>query len=462
MLALVESTRVEAFRIRRSEVDRGELAERLAGLDPRSANHVIRAFSHFSLLANIAEDVHHERRRRHHRREGSPPQKGSLAAVARPAGRSRLDPDVVARELAGALVVPGRHRAPHRGAAQDDLPGAAAGQRPAAAATGGRDVDERAWSAHLWREVLTLWQTALLRLSPAAAGRRDRRGAALLRPLAVRGRPGDQRRAAPGAGRALAGRRPAGRPDAPAGLVDRRRPRRQPVRHRRRRPPGHHPPGRDGAAPPPRPSWSAWRDELSMSDRLVTPDRRAATRWPRPPATTRRSAPTSPTGGRCAASTARLAATALRGAGRGARRRAGRRPAALRLARPSCSRDLDVVDHSLRRHGAGALADDRLARLREAVEVFGFHLCGLDMRQNSAVHEEVARRAAGLGRGVRRLRRPRRGGAGRAAHRRAAAAPAAGAPGRRAVRPRPRRAGPAGRRGRAGRAARAATPSRTT
>ena len=35
------------------------------------------------------------------------------------------------------------------------------------------------------------------------------------------------------------------------------------------------------------------------------------------------------------------------------------------------------------------LADDRLARLREAVHVFGFHLSGLDMRQNSDVHEEV-------------------------------------------------------------------------
>jgi phosphoenolpyruvate carboxylase len=51
--------------------------------------------------------------------------------------------------------------------------------------------------------------------------------------------------------------------------------------------------------------------------------------------------------------------------------------------------DLAVVDASLRSHGAGALADDRLARLRDAVEVFGFHLAGLDMRQNSAVHEEV-------------------------------------------------------------------------
>ena len=44
---------------------------------------------------------------------------------------------------------------------------------------------------------------------------------------------------------------------------------------------------------------------------------------------------------------------------------------------------------SLRANGSAVLADDRLARLREAVHVFGFHLCGLDMRQNSEVHEEV-------------------------------------------------------------------------
>ena len=51
--------------------------------------------------------------------------------------------------------------------------------------------------------------------------------------------------------------------------------------------------------------------------------------------------------------------------------------------------DLAVVDRSLRSHGAAALADDRLARLRRAVEIFGFHLCGLDLRQSSDVHEAV-------------------------------------------------------------------------
>ncbi len=51
--------------------------------------------------------------------------------------------------------------------------------------------------------------------------------------------------------------------------------------------------------------------------------------------------------------------------------------------------DLDTVDASLRANGSTLLANDRLARLREAVRVFGFHLSGLDMRQNSDVHEEV-------------------------------------------------------------------------
>ena len=53
------------------------------------------------------------------------------------------------------------------------------------------------------------------------------------------------------------------------------------------------------------------------------------------------------------------------------------------------SADLDVIDASLRAHGGTVIAADRLARLRDTLEVFGFHLCGLDMRQNSDVHEQV-------------------------------------------------------------------------
>ncbi len=51
--------------------------------------------------------------------------------------------------------------------------------------------------------------------------------------------------------------------------------------------------------------------------------------------------------------------------------------------------DLSVVDASLRAGGGAVIADDRLARLRGAVEVFGFHLAPLDLRQNADVHERV-------------------------------------------------------------------------
>ncbi|MGO4687967.1 phosphoenolpyruvate carboxylase [Brevundimonas sp. 2YAF1] len=51
--------------------------------------------------------------------------------------------------------------------------------------------------------------------------------------------------------------------------------------------------------------------------------------------------------------------------------------------------DLTVLHDSLvRTHGA-VFADDRLARLITAADVFGFHMATLDLRQNSDVHERV-------------------------------------------------------------------------
>ena len=60
---LVERARVESFRVRRSEIDRAELARMFDGIDIHQAIPVIRAFSNFALLANVAEDIHRERRR---------------------------------------------------------------------------------------------------------------------------------------------------------------------------------------------------------------------------------------------------------------------------------------------------------------------------------------------------------------------------------------------------------------
>ena len=51
--------------------------------------------------------------------------------------------------------------------------------------------------------------------------------------------------------------------------------------------------------------------------------------------------------------------------------------------------DLDVLHRSLLADHAGVIARGRLRLLRRAVDVFGFHMASLDMRQNSAVHERV-------------------------------------------------------------------------
>jgi len=49
--------------------------------------------------------------------------------------------------------------------------------------------------------------------------------------------------------------------------------------------------------------------------------------------------------------------------------------------------DLDILDRSLIANHSGVIARGRLRLLRRAVNCFGFHLASLDMRQNSAVHE---------------------------------------------------------------------------
>ena len=51
--------------------------------------------------------------------------------------------------------------------------------------------------------------------------------------------------------------------------------------------------------------------------------------------------------------------------------------------------DLDVLHRSLQSNGSALIARGRLRDLRRAVAVFGFHLASLDLRQNSDKHEQV-------------------------------------------------------------------------
>jgi phosphoenolpyruvate carboxylase len=53
------------------------------------------------------------------------------------------------------------------------------------------------------------------------------------------------------------------------------------------------------------------------------------------------------------------------------------------------SGDLDIIYNSLVANGSAALARGRLRHLRRAVDVFGYHLASVDLRQNSDVHERV-------------------------------------------------------------------------
>jgi phosphoenolpyruvate carboxylase len=61
--------------------------------------------------------------------------------------------------------------------------------------------------------------------------------------------------------------------------------------------------------------------------------------------------------------------------------------------------DLKILANSLKLNGSANLAGGRLRRLMRAVQVFGFHLAPIDLRQNSEVHaRSVAELLAGAGR----------------------------------------------------------------
>lgn len=64
-------------------------------------------------------------------------------------------------------------------------------------------------------------------------------------------------------------------------------------------------------------------------------------------------------------------------------------PAAAYETAEQLSADLAIVHCSLMSHGSAILARGRLRHLRRAVDVFGFSLAQVDLRQNSDVHERV-------------------------------------------------------------------------
>ncbi|PKO87095.1 MAG: phosphoenolpyruvate carboxylase [Betaproteobacteria bacterium HGW-Betaproteobacteria-12] len=108
VFALVERVRQTAVSFARNgdPAARAELASLLDPLPRDTTQAVVRAFSYFLQLANIAEDEHHIRRRRAHDLVGSPPREGSLVHALDQLAASDVSPEAVADFFAHALVAP--------------------------------------------------------------------------------------------------------------------------------------------------------------------------------------------------------------------------------------------------------------------------------------------------------------------------------------------------------------------
>jgi phosphoenolpyruvate carboxylase len=386
VLDTVEAVRRAATGGRR-EGGSGRLAELLDGLDDERALQIIRAFSYFALLANLAEDVADNRRARLLRSTGSAPGPGTLARAWARIAAAGLEPDEIARSVSGVVVSPVLTAHPTEVRRRTALDRCQEITRLLTQRDRGPfDEEERAeWDAALRVEVLALWQTAILR--PSRLRVRDEINAALhyydVSLFAEVPRLHEHFEAALAAlvgapvevppvvrmGSWIGGDRD-GNPFVDAEVLDYALERQATVAI------GHH--------------LDALRElaiTLSMSGNLVRTTPAVAV-------LVDRSGDDSPFRAnepyRRAVNGlyARLAATArevlgsVPGPDSRARLDPYRDPADLVA-------DLRLIEASLAAHGAGPLAAARVAPVRRGVEAFGFHLCSLDLRQNSAVHERV-------------------------------------------------------------------------
>jgi phosphoenolpyruvate carboxylase len=105
---LIESVRRAAVRFRKTQDERdGEALEKvLDALSPTETLAVVRAFSYFSQLSNIAEDLHHNRRHRAHLQTGSAPKDGTLELALDRLEEKKFDPKQLQEFLNSALVSP--------------------------------------------------------------------------------------------------------------------------------------------------------------------------------------------------------------------------------------------------------------------------------------------------------------------------------------------------------------------
>ncbi len=383
-LRLVEAIRRSAVD---SDTDDRRLVEQLDELSIADALHVVRSFSYFALLANIAEDTDHERRRRANIRSSAPAPPGTLQhSVMRARSIGASEGDIVEFLEHGEVVpVLTAHPTEVRRKTILTIHTAISDLMDYRDRTDMHSLERQEWERSLWLQIVTLWQTAMLRLTK----------------LRLRDEVNDAMRyfefsllqQVPRINRVIHEELRAVWPD---GLPERERPLLRV---------GSWIGGdRDGnpfvtaevlAHTFQQQGFVVLRhllgqiaklsEELSMSSRLVATspelaelaeaaDDRSPYRLDEPYRRALRGMH------------ARLAATAVELIGTVP----GVAPIGVRPAYATPDEliaDLRVVDVSLRAHAARAAAEARLADIIGAVEVFGFHLATLDLRQNSAVHE---------------------------------------------------------------------------
>ena len=390
--ALVENVRQTAVRFRRERPGeagavRAELARILDGLTRRQSLDVVRAFSYFLHLLNIAEDRHQKRKRRAQAREGLPPREGSLARALAQLKAAGVGTNALERWFEGALVSPVLTAHPTEVKRKSTLDC----ERELARLLERRDREqllpaEQTELAHqLYTGILTLWQTAMLRLTKlrvvdeidnALAYYRDtfleqipRLYADMEHTLTRHSGTAQRLPALLRMGSWIGGDRD-GNPYVDAAVLRAAIERQAQVAFAHYLEQIH-----------------LLGGELSLAERLVsvTPELLALADAGGDDSPFRRDEPYRRA---LVGIYARLAASARALCGYAPPREPHAVGAPYRSGAELYAA-LEVIERSLANHGSAALAERRLRPLMRAVEVFGFHLAALDLRQNSAVHEAV-------------------------------------------------------------------------
>jgi phosphoenolpyruvate carboxylase len=380
----IEEIRQTATRFRRhGGPDDARLLDRLLKrLSPEATMSVVRAFSYFSLLANIAEDLAQVRRLRQLRRDGQPA-RGSIADTAQRLGAGG-GAVALRRILASADIMPVLTAHPTEVQRKSILDteraiAAALGARDQAAASGDRDAEAAAGQA-LATHVATLWMTRMLRTAKLTVADEIDNALAYWRATFVPQLPAlyaevEVRFEAPRLppflrlGSWIGGDRD-GHPQVTAETVRQALAAQSQVMFEHYAREVH-----------------ALGAELPLSAMLSPPDPallRLAERSPdRSPHRADEPYRRALTG-----VYARVLATA-HSFGIDLRARPALASAEPYASAPEFGADLRLIEQSLGRQRAESLAQPRLAPLARAVDVFGFHGATLDLRQSSDVFESV-------------------------------------------------------------------------